>query len=138
MCERTIRRPRSERSQAGQAIVEFAMVGATFMFLLMSVIDLGRGVMAQNSISHAAREGAHTALYYGATDAQVRQVVKAQAQLAPSLTDAQIVITPSGSRDAGVTVMVSVSYIFEPITPMMSALVPGGLALSADAKSIVQ
>ena len=47
---------RSEKR--GQAMVEFALVLIPLLLLIFGLIDLGRAVYANNSLSEAAREGA--------------------------------------------------------------------------------
>ena len=128
----------SESRQLGQTLVEFALILTMFLMLLMGIVDLGRGVMAQNSLSHAAREGARRGIYAETTDAQIRQAVRAQEGLAVGLTDGQIDVVPTGSRQPGSVVTVTVRYTFTAVTPMMNAFIPGGLQLSASAQSVVQ
>ena len=52
----TTRHPRR-----GQALVEFALVFPVFMLLLFGVIEVGRFVYTDNTLSQAAREGARLA-----------------------------------------------------------------------------
>ncbi len=55
-------RPRRRRDgQAGQSLVEFALVFPIFFVLLMGIIDLGRFVYTDATLSQAAREGARVA-----------------------------------------------------------------------------
>jgi Flp pilus assembly protein TadG len=51
---------RRERSR-GQSLVEFSLALIPFLFLLMGVIDLGRGIYTNNGVAQAAREIARTA-----------------------------------------------------------------------------
>jgi hypothetical protein len=44
------------RDDRGQALVEFSIVLIPFLFLLMGVIDLGRGIYVNNGVTQAARE----------------------------------------------------------------------------------
>src|ERR671918_2617172 len=46
----------------GQTLVEFALIIPLFVLLLFGILDFGRAVLAYNSISNAAREGARTAI----------------------------------------------------------------------------
>lgn len=46
------------RSEAGQSLVEFALVIPIFLLLLFGLFDVGRLVYVNNAISQAAREGA--------------------------------------------------------------------------------
>lgn len=65
-------RARSARRSRGQSLVEFALVLPIFLFLLFAVIDGGRYVYLNSSLSNAAREGARLgsveASWQGSTD----------------------------------------------------------------------
>jgi len=58
-------RRRRRRPGAGQALLEFALILPLFLIMLMGVIDVGRAIWAQNSLSSAAREGARFAIVHG-------------------------------------------------------------------------
>lgn len=49
----------------GQAVVEFALVLPVLVLVLTAFFDLGRVVLAHDSISHAAREAARYAVVHG-------------------------------------------------------------------------
>lgn len=57
-----MRRNRTQGRDAGQAMVEFALVIPVFLFLMTALFDLGRAVFAWNTLTNAAREGARTAI----------------------------------------------------------------------------
>jgi hypothetical protein len=48
--------------QRSQALIEFALVSPVLLLLLFGVVDLGRAIFYYDTISHAAREGARTAV----------------------------------------------------------------------------
>ena len=48
--------------QRSQALIEFALVSPVLLLLLFGVIDLGRAIFYYDTINHAAREGARTAI----------------------------------------------------------------------------
>jgi Flp pilus assembly protein TadG len=50
------------RSQRSQALIEFALISPVLLLLLFGIIDLGRAVFYYDTVSHAAREGARTAV----------------------------------------------------------------------------
>ncbi|HEX9092432.1 MAG TPA: TadE/TadG family type IV pilus assembly protein [Coriobacteriia bacterium] len=52
--------PRSPRVR-GQGLVEFALVLPIFLLLLFGLLDMGRGVYSNNTLSQAAREAARLA-----------------------------------------------------------------------------
>lgn len=49
-------------TQTSQALIEFALVSPVLLLLLFGVIDLGRAVFYYDTLNHAAREGARTAV----------------------------------------------------------------------------
>jgi Flp pilus assembly protein TadG len=48
----------ARKEKRGQALVEFALVFPLLVLLIFGLIDLGRAVYAQHTLSEAAREGA--------------------------------------------------------------------------------
>jgi Flp pilus assembly protein TadG len=55
------RRP-SRRHQQSQALIEFALISPVLLLLLFGIIDIGRAVFYYDTLGHAAREGARTAV----------------------------------------------------------------------------
>jgi hypothetical protein len=51
-------------SAKAQGLVEFALILAAFIFMLMLIVDLGRVVFVYSSIQNAAREGARSGIIY--------------------------------------------------------------------------
>ena len=49
-------------SQRSQALIEFALVSPVLLLLMFGVIDVGRAIFYYDTINHAAREGARTAV----------------------------------------------------------------------------
>src|ERR1700732_1363682 len=52
-------RPRLQRSQA---LIEFALISPVLLLLLFGIVDIGRAVFYFDTLSHAAREAARTAV----------------------------------------------------------------------------
>ena len=52
-------------SAGGQALLEFALVIPIFLALLIGMVDIGRIVWANNTVSNAAREAARFAVVHG-------------------------------------------------------------------------
>jgi hypothetical protein len=50
------------RGQRSQALIEFALVSPVLLLLLFGIIDIGRAIFYYDTINHAAREGARTAV----------------------------------------------------------------------------
>ncbi len=53
--------PRRRGAEDGQALVEFALVIPVFLFILFGLLDVGRLVYTNSTLSQAAREGARLA-----------------------------------------------------------------------------
>lgn len=139
---------RSDRAQRGQATVEFALVFVIFAFVIMGIFDFGRGVVAYNTISHAAREGARLAIhspnppdnFVTGQNASILAAVNNHTAMLPA-SDITVGISPDqeDARDSGVIVTVQVEYEFTPVTPLISAVLPGGrITMSATGTSVVQ
>lgn len=54
--------PPARRHQQSQALIEFALISPVLLLLLFGIIDVGRAVFYYDTVGHAAREGARTAV----------------------------------------------------------------------------
>ena len=52
----------SDKLQRSQALIEFALVSPVLLLLTFGIIDIGRAVFYYDTVHHAAREGARTAV----------------------------------------------------------------------------
>jgi Flp pilus assembly protein TadG len=127
------------RSQHGVTLVEFALTLPILLFLVIGFFDLGLAVYSKNTVASSAREGARRAIIVGATDTQIRTAVRNTAVGLP-LSDSDILISPSNTRSSGDPVVVTVNYLYAPITPFIGRLVFGGntLLLSSQAQMVVE
>jgi Flp pilus assembly protein TadG len=57
-----MRRGTSRTSQRSQALIEFALISPVLLLLLFGIVDIGRAVFYYDTLNHAAREGARTAV----------------------------------------------------------------------------
>jgi Flp pilus assembly protein TadG len=135
------------RDDRGQALVEFSIVLIPFLFLLMGVIDLGRGIYVNNGVAQAAREIARitathpcvgTSCTIG-TSPETAAVIATQKGLVPGLadpaatisisctdiTDAPIAGTACGPNDY---VRVRIQVPFSVLTPLLSMVAPTTLS----------
>jgi hypothetical protein len=55
------RRPSADGEQSGQTLIEFALVLPVFMLIVFGLVDVGRLVYTNTTLSQAAREGARLA-----------------------------------------------------------------------------
>jgi Flp pilus assembly protein TadG len=143
-------------TRRGQALVEFALVLPVFLLLAMGIADLGRGVVDHNLLSNLAREGARVGIVRSSTYTTICNQVIAQALL-PNLSPTPVTCTASGSPDAvtpdgslTVTVhkgtpgstgdpdLVTLSYRFTLITPLIGNIVGNSLSLSASSSMYVE
>jgi Flp pilus assembly protein TadG len=114
-----MKRPPSSGRRAldhGAAAVEFALVLPLLLLIVFGMIDLGRALNAQITLTEAAREGARLeALGYPAG------AVAARAQAAaPQLSGVSVTVTascPPGAAPAA-NAEVNVGYSFSFITPV--------------------
>jgi Flp pilus assembly protein TadG len=100
----------------GATAVEFALVLPLLLLLVCGIIDFGRALNAQISLTEAAREGARlAALGYSSAAVDARAVAAA-----PDLSGVNVTITKSCAPGAGpaADAQVSVSYSFTFITPI--------------------
>jgi Flp pilus assembly protein TadG len=52
----------SGRLQKSQALIEFALISPVLLLLLFGIVDVGRAVFYYDTLGHAAREGARSAV----------------------------------------------------------------------------
>lgn len=125
--------------ESGQTLVEFAVVLIPFLFMLMGVIDLGRGIYTNNGVAQAAREIARVTSVHQCTgtctsatwSAETAEVVSTQQSLVPGLTPAGIAIdcvtvadapaslSDDGSCPPGKYIRVTTSVSFRLVTPLL-------------------
>jgi hypothetical protein len=67
--------------QRSQALIEFALVSPVLLLLLFGIVDIGRAIFYYDTLNHAAREGARSAIRASSqlpTNADVLATVTAQ------------------------------------------------------------
>lgn len=126
-------------------MVEFALVFPIFILIVMGVVDLGRAVWQYNTLSNAAREGARYGIVLknpdgtARTDAQITDVVKEKAVGVDITGGGSVVIAFPDGRTAEKPIKVTVTYQYQPVAPLISAVIPGGaINLSATSQMIVE
>lgn len=143
--------PNRHRRERGQGLVEFSLALIPFLFLLMGVLDLGRGIYTNNGVAQAAREVARAASVHectgpcaqGTWSAEIREAVDTQRALVPGLTSSDITIdcvtvsnTPVALTGTDVCppgdyIRVSVSMSFQLVTPLLP--IPNPFTVSSTA-----
>jgi Flp pilus assembly pilin Flp len=112
--------PRSPRRQHGATAVEFAIVAAIFLMLLIGAMEMGRLLWTWNAAAEATRLGARLAVVCDQGDADI--VARMQRML-PGLPAGNVSISyvPSGCTVANcqaVTVSI-VGYQHSPVIPFV-------------------
>lgn len=110
---------RRRPSEAGQALVEFALIVTTLILIVVGIFEFGRAVEAYTEISNGAREGARYASVrpgwgLGSPDLDG---AKAAALAKVALTgDAEVEANVSADEKV---VTVTVRYGFQPAVPLI-------------------
>jgi Flp pilus assembly protein TadG len=143
--------PARRDREHGQALPEFALALIPFLFLLLGVVDLGRGIYTNNGAAQAAREIARVASVHqcvgpctSATwSAEILEIVNTQEALMPGLntsgitidcvtiTNAVVTIDPSADCPDGKFIRVQTSVSFRLVTPLLP--VPNPFTVSSTA-----
>ncbi|MDP4092184.1 MAG: TadE/TadG family type IV pilus assembly protein [Bacillota bacterium] len=118
------------KSQKGQSLVEMALILPILLILVMGIIDFGLLFGNYMTIDNASREGARNAVV-GKTDTQVTDIVQGMTQNLDR-ADMKITIYPGQSvRKKGDEVTITVEYDNKLITPIISAIIPNPVHLTA-------
>ena len=105
----------------GAAAVEFALILPIVLLVIFAIIDFGRLLNAQITLTEAARESARAAALVDEAAGQARFDQAAESTVG-DLTPTVVACLPDGSRENAV---VDVTFTFEYITPL-------GLLIGAD------
>lgn len=115
----------SRHEDAGQALVEFALVVPVLLMLILGLFDVARAVQQENTLAFAAREGTRYAVVHGSSssspipscsscsDATVTSIVAQNAIGVPSVS--VTVDFPDGNNDRGSRVSVDATATFVPL-----------------------
>ncbi len=95
-------------SEKGAALVEFAIVAPLLLLLVFGIIEFGRAYNAQNTLTHAAREGARE---YAITQDPVAG--EAAAINAATSLDSTLITATLSACDPGQPATVTLEYPFQ-------------------------
>ncbi len=112
----------------GAALVEFAIVLSLLVLILFGIIEFGRAYNAQETLTHAAREGVRVLAITGDPDAAVTATIAA----APGLDGALLTVSP-GACDPGYPTQLTASYPFELTIPFF-----GSRSMTLDATAVMR
>ena len=152
----THRRPKVRHAHRGpgQALVEFSLALIPFVFILLGIFDLGRGIYMNNGVSQAAREIARTTAVHPCNTSsctlgnspETLAVIATQKGLIPGLgspsssvtfactTVSDVVVTGNQTCAGGhedLYIRVTVTVPFSVLTPVLSMVAPSTLQATA-------
>jgi Flp pilus assembly protein TadG len=111
----------------GQSLIEFALLLPVFLLAVVVVFDLGRAIYYYSAIHNAAREGARYGVIYPDDVAGMRNKAVDYA-IGLGLNVANVTAGLGTSEVVGgfpnPTVRVTVTYCFNPATPLVDLLLP--------------
>jgi Flp pilus assembly protein TadG len=117
----------------GQSLAEFALVLPLILLMFMGIVDLGRAVLAYNTLSNAARDGARVAIVDQTVNAGIEAGAQRAADQATTLgvdpaADVDVTYTkPDGAscpdHSVGCTATVTVRFEYSAITPVIGNIV---------------
>lgn len=117
----------SATSDRGAAAVEFALLLPLLLLIVFGLLDFGRAINTQITLTQAAREGAR-ALALGQSTYQARAQAAAIGLSAVTVTELPdslgVTGCPAGSELTGDDAVVQVTYTFSFITPIGSIFGP--------------
>ncbi len=124
----------------GQGLLEFALTLPIFLWLVLGLFDLGRGVASLSLVTNCAREGARAGIFAQTDDATIIDAVNSQHLILGPISSSNITITPANqaNRTSGSTIVVTVTYQYEPVTPLISHVVGSAITLSATSKMPIE
>lgn len=113
----TLRPPGNGARDRGSVAVEFALLLPVLLLIVFGIIDFGRALNAQITLTQAAREGARLASL-GDTTAQVTSRATAAATGLSGVSVAVVSACATGAAAQGLSAEVQVSYTFSFVTPI--------------------
>ena len=153
-------RSTSRTRARGQGLTEFALIVPVVILLLLGIIDFGRAIYAYNTIGNASRVGVRVAIVnqngpglgcVSGTNGAPANTTQVSAQdcaqqAAVALPGAVAAVTYRDITDTsncspvavGCLAVVTTTYTFRPITPIISNIVGNAIVLSSMSKEPVE
>lgn len=131
----------------GQSTVEFALVLLPLLLVVVGVFDLGRAVFASHLLASAARDGAREGIVATRTADQVCARAAAAVMLpdVPATTGCgvagplTVAVPQRGTAGSPADpVRVTLSYAFQPVTPLLAQVIGGEIVLRAASSMVVE
>lgn len=125
-----------KRDEAGQALVEMALVMPLFLMLIFAVAEMAIVGYDYLSVQNAASAGANMAVI-GGNDSQVTQSITNAAPALDSTTLTVVITPPYSQRQSGHPVNITVTYPVNLVLPVVPGI-PNPLNVSASLTMQVQ
>lgn len=110
---------KTKKGEAGQSLVEFALIIPIFLMLVFAVVDFGMGFHAWITVTNSAREGARL----GSVGSDAATIEDRVRDTAASLNNDDLTVTVTNAQgNPGESVSVEVDYSYDLITPLASIL----------------
>jgi Flp pilus assembly protein TadG len=104
---------------SGQALVETALILLILFFLMFAIIEFGRYLYLQNSVTNAAREGARAGAVAPAGSYAADIAAAVTGALSSSTPGLYITPAPVSAPNAGESVKVNVRMSFRNVVPLL-------------------
>jgi Flp pilus assembly protein TadG len=135
---------RAGRHGSGQALAEFAITVPILLLLTAITIDFGRVYYFDLSIRDAAFAAARYAGMSPFDDAGIKNAAVSAAPSGVLTTAVVFISTPTNttcngtSRVSGCPMTITVTYTFQPVTPIVAQFVGSSITLSRNQTDIVK
>ena len=116
------------RGERGASAVEFALIVPLLIMLVIGIAEFGHAFQVQGTLSAAAREGVRAMALQNDPVAARTAVRNATASLTPTVTNAQIVVTPTTCPAAGGSTNIRLTINYR--MPYLTGFFGSGLNLS--------
>lgn len=125
--QRSSENQKSFKEEAGQSLVEFALISVVLMVTIFAIVDLGRAMSIYSFLAGAAQAGARA----GAVSAETAVIeAAAQTRMSGFDTGAMTIVVDQSDNYTEVTL----TYVFVPVTPLVASLGTDALTMSNTAR----
>ncbi len=120
------------RYQKGVYVVEFAIIGATFLMLLIAIVEVGRLYFTYNVLNEVARRAARLAVVCQIDDSDVSNMARFNGiNMVPNLTSTNITINYQQFNGAAATGL-DIDMVTAQITNYQHQFLVPGLYMTLD------
>ncbi|MGE5455239.1 MAG: TadE/TadG family type IV pilus assembly protein [Methylocystaceae bacterium] len=116
--------------EAGQALVEMAIVLPLLLLLLFGMVEVGRIYSTSLSMNSIARDAARNGAV-GASDADIRQLIQDRGTLLVPERVTVTVIPQTSDRHRGQALTVKINYLLPINVPVLMSMLPNPFPLQA-------